>query len=109
MQYVQNVKTERERLLDMEKTLGVTKAREKFGDLVEQVQYQGDTYIINRNGKPAAAIVPIGVYENWKKERDAFFDIIRKSQQEANITPDEADRLAEEAVGETRSLSRKIP
>lgn len=90
----------------MEKTLGVTKAREKFGDLVEQVQYQGDTYIINRNGKPAAAVVPIAVYENWKKERDAFFDLIRKAQQEADLSPDEAERLANEAVTKTRAFSR---
>ena len=63
MQTVQSAKIDRERMNIMERILGVTKAREKFGDLVEQVQYQGDTYIISRNGKPAAAIVPIGVYE----------------------------------------------
>jgi prevent-host-death family protein len=81
----------------MEKEMGVTKAREKFGDLVEQVQYQGDTFIINRNGKPAAAIVPIEVYESWKKERAAFFDLFRQAQENANLTSEEAERLASEA------------
>jgi prevent-host-death family protein len=81
----------------MEKELGVTKAREKFGDLVEQVQYQGDTYIISRNGKPAVAIVPIEVYESWKKERRAFFDLFRQAQQTANLTSEEAENLASEA------------
>ena len=105
MQTVQNAKIDRERINIMERILGITKAREKFGDLVEQVQYQGDTYIISRNGKPAAAIVPIGVYESWKKEREAFFDLIRKTQQEANLAPEEAGRLAEEAVAVARSES----
>jgi prevent-host-death family protein len=87
----------------MEKDLGLTRAREIFGDLVEQVQYLGDTYIINRNGKPAAAIVPIEVYESWKRERRAFFDMFRQAQQSANLTPEEAERLASEAVEADRA------
>lgn len=86
----------------MEKVLGVTQAREKFGDIVEQVQYQGVTYIIQRNGKPAAAVVPLEVYESWKKERSAFFDLIRQAQANAALTPAEADRLASAAVNSIR-------
>jgi len=62
----------------MENTIGVTKARENFSDLIERVLYQGDMYIINRHGKPAAAIVPIDVYETWKEQRKALFNTIRK-------------------------------
>jgi prevent-host-death family protein len=64
----------------MEKELGITEAREKLSDLVEQVQYQGEAYIISRHGKPAAAVVPIEVYENWKRQREMFFDAIRELQ-----------------------------
>jgi len=91
----------------MEKILGLTKAREKFGDLVEQVQYQGNTYIISRNGKPAAAIVPIEVYEAWKRERKAFFDLIRQTQKEAKLTPEEAERIATETVAAVRNETLK--
>ena len=86
----------------MEKELSVTQAREKFSDVVEQVQYQGDTYVISRHGKPAAAVVPIDVYENWKRQRRGFFDLIRDMQQRANLDPDEAERLAIEAVSMVR-------
>jgi prevent-host-death family protein len=86
----------------MEKELGLTKARDKFGDLVEQVQYQGVTYIISRNGKPAAAIVPIEVYESWKRERSAFFNLIRQVQESVKLTPDEAELISSEAVNATR-------
>jgi prevent-host-death family protein len=41
----------------MERELGITKARETLSDVVERVQFQGDTYIISRHGKPAAAVV----------------------------------------------------
>lgn len=87
----------------MERGINVAKAREKFSDLVEQVQYQGDTYIITRHGKPAVALVPIEVYENWKRERAAFFESLRQSQQRAVLPPEEADRLASEAVVAVRS------
>ena len=64
----------------MERELGITKARETLSDVVEQVQYQGDTYIISRHGRPAAAVVPIEVYENWKRQRREFFDAVRRIQ-----------------------------
>ena len=67
----------------MERILGLAKARENFSEIVEQVQYQGESYVISRHGKPAAAVVPVEVYENWKRQRNTFFETIRKLQ-EAN-------------------------
>jgi len=87
MQIVQNVKDYQEKDQIMERRLGVTEAREKFSDVVDKVQYQGATYVINRRGKPAAAMVPIEVYEKWKQQRRTFFDAIRKLQ-EANADVD---------------------
>ena len=72
----------------MEKALGVTQARSEFSTIVEQVQHQGDTYIIKRHGKPAAAVVPIQVYEAWKQGQSPFFDFIRGTQQEASLPPE---------------------
>ena len=90
----------------MERVLGITKARAELGNLIEQVQYQGDSYIISRHGKPAAAVVSIEVYESWKRQRKAFFDAIRKIQ-EANkdAEPDEVMRdvlQAQQAVRSSR-------
>jgi|APFre7841882724_1041349.scaffolds.fasta_scaffold155345_2 prevent-host-death family protein len=90
----------------MEKKIGITQAREILGDLVEQVQYQGSAYIINRNGKPVAAIVPVEIYESWKRERLAFFDTIRQMQSQANLTAVEAEALASEAVSSARSKNK---
>lgn len=64
----------------MEKIIGVTKARDQFRKIVDEVQYQGDKYVINRHGKPAVAVVPIQVYENWKQQRKRLFDLIREVQ-----------------------------
>jgi len=89
----------------VEKVLGVTEARKKFSNIVEQVQYQGDSYLISRYGKPAAAVVPVEVYENWQRQRAEFFDLIRDMQEEADLSPEEADRIAAEAVAAIRGQS----
>ena len=88
----------------MERNLGVTEAREKFAEIVDQVQYQKDTVIINRHGKPAAAVVPVEVYEAWQRQKGEFFNLLRKVQ-EANpdTNPDEAMRDVLEAQKSYRS------
>lgn len=87
----------------MRQALGVTEARKEFSTIIEQVQYRGDSYIINRYGKPAAAVVPIEVYESWKRQREAFFDLIRDLQGEADLSPEEAERVAREAIAASRA------
>jgi prevent-host-death family protein len=64
----------------MEKKIGVTKAREEFRRIVDEVQYQGDKYVINRHGKPAVAVVPVPVYENWKQQRKRLLELIDEVQ-----------------------------
>ena len=104
MQTVQTIIRSPERVKElMEKVLGVTQARTEFSTLVEQVQHQGDTYIINRHGRPAAAVVPVHVYEQWKQQRNEFFEQIRQAQQQADLDPEEAKRIAAEAVAAARS------
>ena len=90
----------------MEKHFGIAEAREKFGNLIEQVQYEGGIVIINRHGKPAAAMVPIEVYETWKNQRRAFFDQLRQMQETAALSPMEAERLAGDAVLALRDEDR---
>jgi len=86
----------------MERELGVTEARKEFRELVEKVQFQGDTYIISRHGKPAAAVVPVQVYENWRRQRDELFRVFREMQKEADLDPAEAELLAAEVLATVR-------
>lgn len=91
----------------MNKSIGIAEARTTLREIVDQVQLKGESYIINRNGKPAAAVVPVAVYENWKRERKAFFDQVRVFQLRANLDPDEADKIAAEAVRAVRKGRKK--
>jgi prevent-host-death family protein len=87
----------------MEKILGVTQARADFSTLIEHVQHQGAAYIIERHGKPAAVVVPVQVYEAWKRQRLEFFESIRQAQQQAHLSAEEAEIIAAEAINAVRA------
>lgn len=86
----------------MEKTLGITEIRTEIASIVEQVRNRGVVYIIQRHGKPAAAVVPIEIYEGWKQERARFFDTIRQVSEGADLTPGQAAELSSEAIKKVR-------
>ncbi len=82
----------------MERQLGVTEARKQFAQMIDEVKYRGDNYIIVRHGEPAAAVVPMEVYLQWKRERVELFDLIRRVRAEnANADPDEVMKVVLEA------------
>jgi prevent-host-death family protein len=64
----------------MEKEIGATQARDKFSSIIDEVQHQGDKYVISRHGKPAVAVVPMQVYESWKQQRERLLTLIREVQ-----------------------------
>lgn len=87
----------------MKNTYSLTEARKEFSRIVKDVQYRGDSYIISRHGEEAAAVVPIEVYKEWKRQRDELFQMIRDIQGEADLDPQQAEKLAAEAVAFGRS------
>ncbi|MCL4264814.1 MAG: type II toxin-antitoxin system prevent-host-death family antitoxin [Anaerolineae bacterium] len=73
-----------------DKQIGIAKARQKFGNIVESVQYGGEAFVISRNGKPVAAVVPVRVLEQYQREREELFGLIERVQAvNQNADPDE--------------------
>ena len=87
----------------VEKEMGVTEAREEFSSIIKDVQYRSGAYVIKRHGEKAAAVVPVQVYLDWKKQRKGFFDQIREIQGRAELSPTKASQLAAEAIEAVRS------
>ena len=50
------------------RTINAVKAREKFGQLLDEVYYKGDMIIIERDGRPMAAVVPLSQLEELQKK-----------------------------------------
>jgi prevent-host-death family protein len=49
------------------KTINAMKARQNFGQMLEEVYYRGDQFLIERAGKPMAAVIPLSQLEELQK------------------------------------------
>ena len=47
----------------MAKRMSAKDARSKFSDLLGSVNYGGEEVIVERSGRPVAAVIPVPVYE----------------------------------------------
>lgn len=88
----------------MEKVIGLTEARSKLSDIVNEVMYERDTYIISKQGKPAVAVVPLEILERWRQDRARLFEVIEQVQsQNKDVDPDELMEVILEAQREVRA------
>jgi prevent-host-death family protein len=95
----------------MEQRLGVTEARTRFAELVDQVRYQGDTVTLLKSGKPAAVLVPVELFERWKSERRDAMEAMRRIQANVPEAMSDEDAMAlaieaQEAVRQQSSSAR---
>jgi prevent-host-death family protein len=49
------------------KKINAMKVRQNFGTMLAEVFYRGEQYIIERAGKPMAALVPVSLLVEWQK------------------------------------------
>jgi prevent-host-death family protein len=88
----------------MQKVISAMTARKQFGQLLEESFYRGDTFVVERAGKPMAALVPIEQYQQWLTQRSEFFAQITAIQQNMYAyVPDELQALIDEAVVAVKS------
>jgi len=62
----------------MIKTLTAIKARQNLGEVLEEVYYNGDQFIIERAGKPMAAVVPLWQVQAHTKHQQRVSGMLDK-------------------------------
>ena len=88
----------------MVKRVNALKARQNLGQVLEKVYYKGDRYVIERAGKPMAAVVPIKVLEDYEENKEQLFSLIKKAQRRnKKVKPDIIEREVAEAVKSVRA------
>jgi prevent-host-death family protein len=55
--------------------VGVTKLRSDAADIISRVQYKGERIILERHGKPAAALISIEELEFFERLEDHLDDL----------------------------------
>ena len=91
----------------MDRTVAAFEARRSFGRILQDVAGNGDTVVVERHGEAVAAVVPMHIYEQWKKRREAFFDHMEEVSRRSNLSDQEVDDLIEEAILAVRAASRE--
>jgi antitoxin (DNA-binding transcriptional repressor) of toxin-antitoxin stability system len=86
----------------MEKTLGAVEVGRRFDDIPRDVG-RGDQVVVEQDGESVAAVVPIALYEQWKRERQTLFDEMREVSARADLSEEEAERLVAEAIAAVRA------
>jgi prevent-host-death family protein len=91
----------------MERTIGAVDVRRRLGNVLDEVATKGDHYIVERHGEPVAVVVPLHLYEQWRRQRNAFFDRVEAAARRANMSEEEGMALANEAVRAVRAQRRQ--
>jgi len=91
-----------------QQSLGVTEARNKFSEIVDRARYLGETTVLLKSGKPAAAVVPYALLEQWQRERVQLFALVDQVQGhnlDMEMDEDELMAFVNEAVHEVRAVA----
>lgn len=90
----------------MDKIIAAFDARRNFGKILQGVVANGDRFIVERHGEKVAAVVPMKVYEQWKKGREEFFSTIEAVSKKINLSEEQADKLSREALQAVRLVHK---
>ncbi len=71
----------------MLKKISTLEIRHNLGEILNRVNLRDDQYIIERKGRPLAAVIPIWQLEKWQREKEVFFGMIDKVQQKNKKVP----------------------
>lgn len=87
----------------MAKEVSALKVRGSLGELLEEVYYRGEEFIVKRGKKPMAVLIPVEEFENFKRQREKdmeIFDMIHENAPGRTAAEVEAD--VEEALKAVR-------
>lgn len=92
----------------MVKRVNALQARKRLGSLLEEVYYKGDQYVIERAGRPMAAVVPIWHLEERAKRKEQLFGMVEEVWQRTKLMkPEVLDREVKQAVQAVRVRARR--
>ena len=82
----------------MKERVTTIEVRQKLGDLLNRVDLRHDQFIIERKGKPIAALVPVEKLDQMDRAaRLQILEILERQKGLASLSQTEADQLADRA------------
>lgn len=92
----------------MYKKISALKARQNLGQVMNEVALRGDEYIIERDGKPMVAMIPMERFVSLQKDLDDFFEGLNLMRRDIKKEDSELiDQVIDEAVRSAKKKSAK--
>lgn len=86
----------------MKETVKTTEVRKRLGDLLDRVADRRDQFVIERRGKPMAALVPFASYQ--RMQQAAEVELLSSLDRDARrLTRQQAQEMASRVKQRTRS------
>jgi prevent-host-death family protein len=79
--------------------------RKQLGEILDRVALRYDEFIIERKGKPLAAVVPVQKLEQLERAARGHLHSLM-ARQKSSISQSDADRIADEAKHRSRRKKR---
>jgi prevent-host-death family protein len=75
--------------------------RQNLGEMLNQVQYRRDSIVINKDGKPVAALIDARLFERIRRMQERFDALAARMAEAYAVVPEEQglaeiDRIAAE-------------
>ena len=91
----------------MEKTVTDSEARRRLGSLLDDAVLRGNTIVVTQRGERVAAIVPMTVFEQWKRQHAESIALLDDPSSGTDMADppndEEAMEIANEAVAWARA------
>jgi len=81
--------------------------RQNLGEMLNQVQYRHDSIVINKDGRPVAALIDARLFARIRQMQERFDTLAtRLAEAYAGVLPEEGMAEIEQAVAEVRAEAR---
>jgi len=86
--------------------LSAKEARDRFAEVLGQVQYGKDAVIVEKQGKPVAAVIDMDEYQRLARARDEQFAVLdRVRAKNRDKDPERVQKDVAAAIAEVRAAS----
>ena len=87
----------------MLKKISAQKARQRFGELMDEVRIRGDKYVVERGNRPMVAIIPVEEYVTWEKIKAGLYEKVKQiRERNRDIESEVLENEIREAIEATK-------
>jgi prevent-host-death family protein len=89
----------------MLKKISAMKARQNLGQILNEVSLRGDSFIIERAGKPLAALVDLEQFQQLQEDQNAALEAVKSIWKKLKgVDPEEFQAALAEALLSARDI-----